>query len=107
MIIHQPHISHWDQNRQGALNEAGMRMKLQELGYRVTRYIYPPGTLFPPHTHSVDKIDAVLAGQFCLEINGERLVLTAGDYIAVPRNVLHSAEVIGDEPVISLDAVKI
>jgi len=33
-------------------------------------------------------------------------VLRAGDWIDVPRGVTHNAMVIGDEPVISLDAVR-
>ncbi len=37
---------------------------------------------------------------------GQEVVLEAGDCLAVPRGTRHSAEVLGDEPVISLDAVK-
>jgi quercetin dioxygenase-like cupin family protein len=54
----------------------------------------------------VDKIDAVLAGHFRLVMEGRTAVLEAGDAIEVPRGVLHSAEVIGDTPVVSLDAIK-
>jgi quercetin dioxygenase-like cupin family protein len=38
---------------------------------------------------------------------GESIILTAGDYIYIPANTPHSAEVIGDESVVSIDAVKI
>ena len=34
-------------------------------------------------------------------------VLTAGDWIEIPRDTVHNAAVIGDEPVVSLDAVKL
>ncbi|MDH5711776.1 MAG: cupin domain-containing protein [Gammaproteobacteria bacterium] len=90
----------------GELNEANMRIKLEALGYRVSRYVYPPGTYFPAHTHEVDKIDGVLSGQFRMSMHGDSLVLTAGDMLAVPRGVEHSAEVIGNEAVVSLDAIK-
>jgi mannose-6-phosphate isomerase-like protein (cupin superfamily) len=33
------------------------------------------------------------------------VVLEAGDCLVVPGGVVHSAEVVGDEPVVSLDAV--
>ena len=67
----------------------------------------PPGTCFPPHSHTVDKIDAVLAGRFRLVMQGRSAVLEAGDAIEVPGGVLHSAEVIGDSPVVSLDAIRV
>ena len=52
------------------------------------------------------KIDAVLSGQFMMRIDGDAVILEAGDSLAVPRGVAHSAEVVGHEPVVSLDAVK-
>lgn len=98
-------IEHWDPHTDGELNEANMRAKLETRGYRVSRYVYPPGTYFPNHSHEVDKIDGVLSGQFKMIMNGQSLVLTAGDCLAVPRGVVHSAEVMGTEEVVSLDAV--
>ena len=80
---------------------------LTEMGYRCHRYVYPPGTLFPPHTHDVDKIDVVLSGRFRMSMSQHVAILEAGDWIEVPRGVMHSAEVMGDEAVVSLDAVKI
>jgi len=83
-----------------------MRRKLEAMGYAVSRYTYPPGTCFPPHTHGVDKIDGVLSGRFKMTMQGASVILEAGDMLAVPRGEVHSAEVVGDKPVISLDAVK-
>ncbi len=83
-----------------------MRRKLEKRGYSVTRYTYAPGTSFPEHSHSIDKIDAVLAGRFRMSMNGQAVILEPGDCLAVPRDMPHTAEVIGDEPVVSLDATK-
>lgn len=83
-----------------------MRRKLEALGYSVARYTYSPGTYFPPHTHGVDKIDAVLAGRFRMEMKGNSVILEAGDCLVVPKGTMHSAEVVGTEAVVSLDAVK-
>ena len=55
----------------------------------------------------VDKIDGVLSGQFKMSMNNQSLILSTGDCLAVPRGVVHSAEVLGSEPVVSLDAVKL
>lgn len=100
-------VEHWNPEDDGPLGEAAMRRKLERRGYAVSRYVYPPGTVFPPHTHGVDKIDGVLAGRFRMTMQGESVVLEAGDCLAVPRGVVHSAEVVGSEPVVSLDAIRI
>jgi quercetin dioxygenase-like cupin family protein len=99
-------VRHWNASVDGELSEAALRTRLESLGYLVMRYVYPPGTSFPEHSHQVDKIDAVLSGRFRLIVAGHHVVLGPGDWITVPRGVQHSAAVVGDEPVVSLDAVK-
>ena len=100
-------IHRWNPSSDGELTEKALRKKLEADGYSVSRYVYPPGTHFPAHTHGVDKIDAVVSGQFELVVSGTRHVLGPGDWIAVPRGVPHTATVVGDVQVVSLDAVKI
>lgn len=87
-------IEHWNAERDGPLTEAALRRQREARGYRVTRYVYAPGTNFPPHAHDCDKIDAVLSGRFRV-------------MVAIPRGVVHDARVVGDEPVVSLDAIRI
>jgi len=72
----------------------------------VTRYVYPPGTYFPAHTHTIDKKDGVFSGRFLLKMLGKEHVLGPGDFIEVPAGTVHSAEVLGDEPVVSFDATR-
>jgi quercetin dioxygenase-like cupin family protein len=100
-------VQRWNPATDGELSEKALRRKLEAQGYSVSCYVYSPGTHFPEHTHGVDKIDAVVSGRFELTLDGTRAVLGPGDSIAVPRGVRHTATVIGDEPVVSLDAVKI
>jgi len=100
-------VESWDSERDGAMTEQALCEKLERRGYHVARYVYPPGTYFPEHTHGVDKLDAVVSGRFRMTLDGEAVILEAGDAIEVPRGALHSAEVIGDEPVVSLDAVRV
>jgi len=101
------HVERWEPARDGALSEATLRQKLEKLGYSVSRYVYPPGTCFPDHTHGVDKIDAVLSGTFRIITPDGAADLRAGDAIRVPRGMVHSAQVIGNGSVVSLDAVKV
>src|SRR5215831_3540382 len=100
-------IERWNPDKDGGLSEPAMRRKLEQLGYRVTRYVYSRGTFFPSHTHSSDKIDAVLSGSFRITMGRDSVVLKAGDFIYVPAGAEHSAEVIGNESVVSLDAVSV
>ena len=97
-------VDHW-QAEDGPLTEQALKAKLQRLGYRVNRYVYPPGTYFPDHTHDVEKIDAVISGQFRIAMGKDSAILRTRDFVHVPRGAVHGAEVIGDEPVVSLDAV--
>lgn len=100
-------IDRWDPGRDGPLTEEAMRGRLQSLGYEVSRYVYEPGTCLPDHSHGIDKIDAVLSGRFLLRSGEQSLMLTRGDWVRVPAGTVHSAEVIGPEPVLSLDAIKV
>jgi quercetin dioxygenase-like cupin family protein len=100
-------LHRWNAALDGEFSEAALRAKLERLGYRIARYVYPPGTVFPDHRHDIDKIDAVVAGRFRLIIGGHVALLGPGDWVDVPRGVVHNAAVQGDEPVISFDAIKI
>lgn len=97
-------VEHWDEVRNGPLTESHLRQTLASRGYRVARYVYPPGTVFPDHTHGIDKIDAVVSGRFKMATADAVAILGPGDCVAIPRGVVHRAEVLGAEPVISLDA---
>ncbi len=100
-------LERWDEERDGPPTEEALRTRLEALGYRASRYVYPPGTFFAEHTHPVDKIDAVVSGRFRMTVEGTEVILEAGDCLAVPRGTSHSAEVVGDTSVVSLDAIRI
>lgn len=99
-------VHRWNAARDGDFSERALRRKLEANGYSVARYVYPPGTVFPDHKHGVDKIDAVVSGRFRLIIGGHVAMLGPGEWADVPRGITHNAAVIGDEPVVSLDAVR-
>jgi mannose-6-phosphate isomerase-like protein (cupin superfamily) len=99
-------VHRWNAALDGEFSEGALRRKLEALGYSVARYVYEPGTVFPDHKHGVDKVDAVVSGRFRLVIGGHVAMLGPGEWVDVPRGVTHNATVVGDEPVISLDAVR-
>jgi mannose-6-phosphate isomerase-like protein (cupin superfamily) len=102
-------VEHWDEARWGGPPTAeNMRKKLEAEGYSVSQYTYPPGargdsplrssrsdgrvcacvcctgTYFAPHTHKVEKKDAVVSGRFKMTMFGNTFVLEAGDCLLVP-----------------------
>jgi quercetin dioxygenase-like cupin family protein len=99
-------VRRWNETIDGPLSEGALRRKLESAGYLVARYTYSPGTAFPDHVHDVDKIDAVVSGRFRMVVAGHLAVLGPGDWVEVARGVRHSATVIGDEPVVGLDALR-
>ena len=99
-------VHHWNAAVDGEFSEQALRRKLEAQGYRVAKYVYSSGTVFPDHTHGVDKIDAVVSGRFRLIIGGHVAMLGAGEWVDVPRGVTHNATVMGDDPVVSLDAIR-
>lgn len=99
-------VERWDPEKDGTFSEEAIRRKLERRGYRVSRYVYPPGTYFPDHAHGVDKMDAVVSGRFRMKMKEVEVMLEAGDSLEVPRGTVHSAEVVGTEPVVSLDGTR-
>lgn len=99
-------VHRWNSTIDGEFSESALKRKLEAAGYLVARYTYQPGTSFPDHVHEVDKIDAVVSGRFRMVVAGHLAMLGPGDWVEVARGVRHSATVIGDEPVVSLDAVR-
>ena len=100
-----PRIVHWD-SKWGPLGEPAMRRLLEAEGYAVSKYHYTPGTYFPPHTHGVHKKDTVLRGRLRIGWDNGSVILEAGDMIEIPAGFSHSAEVVGEETVVSLDATR-
>jgi len=100
-------LERWNPATDGAFSPQALQAKLEAMGYRVTTYVYPPGTYFGPHTHDLDKIDAVIQGRFRISMGVDSAVLQSGEWIFVPRGAEHSAEVVGLETVVSLDALRV
>jgi len=100
-------VCRWVLKIDGPVTEESLRKKLENRGYSVSCYTYSPGTYFSDHKHGQSKIDAVLSGTFRMGMYGEFVDLGPGDWIEIPAGATHSAEVIGNESVVSLDALKI
>ncbi len=94
-------VEHWDP-AWGPADEPNMRQRLEKEGYQVFLENYPPGTDLGKHTHAIVRKDAVLSGRLRVGTPEGEFILGPGDAIEIPIDLLHSAAVDGEEPVVSL-----
>lgn len=83
-----------------------LQSRLEALGYEVCVHVLAPGTSFGAHCACDSRIDAVFSGQLKLVIGGRAHLLGPGDWIDIPAGVPMTAEVLGDEPVLGIDATR-
>lgn len=83
-----------------------LRSKLEARGYEVSMHLLAPGTLFGQHCVSEARIEAVFSGSLRLVVGGRVHVLGPGDWLEVPAGAVIVTEVVGDEPVLGMDAVR-
>ncbi len=61
---------------------------------------------YPDDRHPFDEIRMVLEGELSMNINGNQLLMRAGDKIIVPSNTKHSQKVLSDTPCVCIVANK-
>lgn len=69
----------------------------------LTYFEMEPNTVFPEHHHEAEQITLVLEGELTFTYGGETPTLKAGDVIAIPSSVVHSAFT-GNAPCKAVDA---
>lgn len=81
-----------------------LQQKLEAGGYQVKMQLLAPGTAFAAHCLCEARIEAVFSGHLQVTIAGRARLLGPGDWLDIPAGVLVRAEVVGEEPVLCLDA---
>lgn len=56
-----------------------------------------PGVKVPAHYHTADTAAYLVSGRAAFEIDGERVEMAAGEFLYVPRMVVHTEETVGDQ----------
>ena len=49
---------------------------------------------YPEHRHPFDEVRMILEGELSMNVNGNQLLLRAGDKIVIPSNTKHSQKVL-------------
>ena len=100
-MVDQYQTERWTEQRPPAASE--LRTRMTREGYSVYQWSDPPGTMYGPHKHSTDQSHWIISGVLELDVDGFGVVeLHPGDRDFMPANTVHSARVVGDEPVVYL-----
>ncbi|OYR46408.1 cupin domain-containing protein [Halorubrum sp. Hd13] len=69
----------------------------------IQRFVIDPGAEVPEHDHPHEQIGAVTEGALTFVVDGEELVVEAGDTYSIPGGEPHGARNDGDETVVGYD----
>lgn len=56
-----------------------------------------PGVKVGRHYHTADTAAYLISGRAAFEIEGERVEMAPGEFLYVPRDIVHTEETVGDE----------
>ena len=69
----------------------------------ITFFEFEPGAVIPSHKHPHEQITYIIEGEIEFALEGQSMVLKAGDGVVVKSNQEHSAKVL-DRPAKAVDA---
>ncbi len=96
-------VTHWPANAgQVIINK--IRARLEQEGLSPYRFDMTPGDVYGDHAHPDAEICWVVSGRMRICIGDEEIILEPGDRLDLSANVVHSADVFGDEVVVTLCA---
>ncbi len=81
-----------------------IRARLEQEGLRPYRFELVPGDVYGDHAHPEAEIRWVVSGRMRIRIAHEEIILEPGDRLDLAANVVHSADVFGEEVVVTLCA---
>lgn len=99
-------VERWNLGTDGPPTVEGLTKKLKAHGYHCMQEEYNPGTVLHEHAHNEPRKDAVVSGQLKVGVFGKEVVLNPGDIIDIPEGIDHDAAVVGNQPVVLLEASK-
>jgi quercetin dioxygenase-like cupin family protein len=81
-----------------------IRARLEQEGLYLSRFDMVPGDSYPDHAHPAAEIRWIVSGRMRVAIGKEEIVLGPGDRLDLAPNVVHAADVVGDEVVVTVSA---
>jgi quercetin dioxygenase-like cupin family protein len=96
-------VTHWPANA-GQVTINKIRARLEQEGLSPYRFDMIPGDVHGDHVHPDAEIRWVVSGCMRVLVDEEEIILEPGDRLDLAANVVHSADVFGDEAVVTLCA---
>ena len=96
-------VTHWPADA-GQVTINKIRARLEQEGLRPSRFDMVPGDFYGDHSHPDDEIRWVVSGRMRVRVSSEEIILAPGDRLDLRATVVHSADVVGDEVVVTLCA---
>ena len=98
-----PHSIDWNAIPWTKVRDGVERKAFSGAGATIALNRLQPGHAPNPHRHENEQIVYIMEGRADFHVGEAVRTLGPGQLLVVPPNVLHWAEVIGDEPVLNLD----
>jgi quercetin dioxygenase-like cupin family protein len=96
-------VTHWPANA-GQVTINKIRARLEQEGLKPYRFDMLPGDVYGDHAHHDAEIRWVVSGRMRVLVREEEIILEPGDRLDLAANIVHSADVFGDEAVGTLCA---
>lgn len=86
----------WDTIPEERLSEGLSRQFITGDRAMLARFFLKQGTVVPPHSHDSEQITWIIKGALRFTIDGREILLTAGEVMHIPSNVVHAAFAVED-----------
>jgi len=96
-------LTRWPESA-GQITINKVRARLEQEGLHPYRFEMVPGDAYGNHAHPEAEIRWVVSGRMRIRVDYEELILEPGDRLDLAANVVHSADVCGEEVVVTLCA---
>ena len=94
-------VQRWDADRDGVMTASRLRRRFEAQGLWVSEASFQPGDGHPSTAPAHDQLHVVLSGLMKVTIDGDSVVLGAGDTLFVPRGTDSVLEAIGAMPAVA------
>jgi len=91
----------WDEVPEENLSDTLVRKMIYGEKVMIAHLILRKGCVVPTHSHESEQMSYILEGSLNFNINGEEIVVRAGEVIQIPSNVPHSA--VATEDCVAID----
>jgi quercetin dioxygenase-like cupin family protein len=95
-------VHDWSRVPREQLNNLVARQMVHTDSMTIARLYLAKGAFVPTHQHVNEQFSFVVQGTLRFHLNGEDVIVTAGQALQIPSNVPHSAEALEDSEALDL-----